>query len=647
MGTREASCSVVTPDRIGTEAPAAGGGASVAAIAGPCSLQRALERAVLDDYTPAGMVVRENGHVVFLFGPTGKYLAPSAGPPSLNATSLVRQSLRTSLRVALHQAARTRRTVTRRGLAVGQEGSTATVDLTVRPFNELGQDAGIYLVILQDMAVAAGADPEEPPAAEAAADQMQYELRATRERLQLTIDELESANQELQSANEDLLSMNEELQSANEELQSSKEETLSVNGELEAVNGELTHKVGELDTARSDLESLFEGTQIATVFLDNNLCIKRFTPTATELFRLRQGDAGRPVTDITRRFTNGDMTAEIREVLRTLQRKELPVAHVEDGRRYLMRITPYRTRQNVIDGVAIAFVDVTELKRTEDALREARQAAEDAYERERRIAVRFQRALLPAEVRVPGYRVAHSYRPALDEAEVGGDFYNVVPMDERRVGLVVGDVGGKGLGAAAIAARAQHSIAALSMAGVHSPGTVLTLARRVVSALEPDTLVTVFFAVLEQDSGRIEWTNAGHEPGLLWHASEQRLETLLPNGPAIFGVPAGDYCTSESVAAPGDLLYICTDGLTEARPMGGQDLFGLGRASELVRRQGTTDPAEVITAMYQAAVAHSRERLHDDIVQVALRRGAGGDHGAVWVEPPGLGNRPALSTKRR
>ncbi len=285
--------------------------------------------------------------------------------------SLVRKSLRTELRGALHQAARTQERVTQCGLAVDPDASDATVNLIVRPFTEAGVDSGFYLVVFQEVMVAAGAPPGAPPASEAAAQQLAHDLRSTREQLQATIDELESANQELQSANEELLSMNEELQSANEELQSSKEETQSVNAELESVNTELTHKVGELDTARSDLESLFEGTQIATVFLDNDLSIKRFTPTATELFRLREGDVGRPVTDITTRFTNGDMMAELRDVLRTLQRKELPVTRVDDGTHYLMRILPYRTRQNVIDGVAIAFVDVTELKRTEDALRES------------------------------------------------------------------------------------------------------------------------------------------------------------------------------------------------------------------------------------------------------------------------------------
>ncbi len=348
--------------------------------AGP---QRNLERAILDEYTPAGLVVRDGGEIVYLFGPTTKYLAPSAGVPSLNALSLVRKDLRPELRRALHEAVRTHEAVSVHCGPDMVHGRAEAINLIVRPFTETGPESGLYLVVFQDVAAVIPKEPGGPAvASEAAIQQLQFELRNTREQLQMTIDELETANQELQSANEELLSMNEELQSANEELQSSKEEMQTVNGELESVNRELTHKVEELDTAKSDLESLFEGTQIATIFLDNDLRIKRFTPAATELFRLRQGDVGRPVTDITARFTNGDMMSEIGEVLRTLQRREVPVSRADDGARYLMRIMPYRTRQNVIDGVVVAFVDITELKRAQEELESANN------ELERRVAER-------------------------------------------------------------------------------------------------------------------------------------------------------------------------------------------------------------------------------------------------------------------
>ena len=177
--------------------------------------------------------------------------------------------------------------------------------------------------------------------------------------------------------------MNEELQSANEELQSSKEEIQTVNAELESVNRELTRKVEELDTAKSDLQSLFEGTQVATIFLDNDLCIKRFTPTATELFRLagwRRGTAGDRHHGALHQRRHGGRDPG--GAAHAAAQGDVRVARVDGATHYLMRILPYRTRQNVIDGVVIAFVDVTELKRAQEALEHAND------ELERRVAER-------------------------------------------------------------------------------------------------------------------------------------------------------------------------------------------------------------------------------------------------------------------
>jgi two-component system, chemotaxis family, CheB/CheR fusion protein len=353
----------------------AGSGRPATSGVGPdAALSRSVERAILEHYAPAGMVVREDGEVEYLFGPTAKYIGPSAGAPSLNALALLRKGLRTELRHALKTAARTRERVTAECRLIDRsEGDDAAgVVFRVRPFFEVDSDRALYLVIIQDLpdypAVPAHAPPRPPD--EESRD-LQLELRDTREQLQATIDELEAANQELRLSNEELLSMNEELQSANEELQSSKEEVQTINAELEAVNREIRQKVKELDTAKSDLETLFEGSQIATIFLDNELNIKRFTPTATELFRLRTGDVGRPVTDITTRFTDGDLSGKILQVLRTLQREEVTVTRADDGSRYLMRVLPYRTRENLIDGAVITFVDVSELKRAQEALEEA------------------------------------------------------------------------------------------------------------------------------------------------------------------------------------------------------------------------------------------------------------------------------------
>jgi two-component system CheB/CheR fusion protein len=338
-------------------------------------LQKSLERLLLDQYLPAGAVVKVQGDIVYLFGLTGKYLEPSAGTPSLNLLSLARKELRLHLRTSLHRAATRKESVSDPGIVLQIDQQRQVIKLTVRPLTELGPDSGLYLVIFQEMALA---EPESVPREEAKGDdtvvqRLHEELRTTRQQLQETIEELETANEELLSGNEELLSVNEELQSSNEELQSSKEEMQSLNAELSA-------KVEELEGTRNDLQNLFESTRIATVFLDKDLCIKRFTPVSTELFRLRESDLGRPITDIAARFIDGDISQSIREVVRTLQHKEVSIERAEGNRRYIMRIMPYRTRNNIIDGATLAFMDVTDLKRAEEAGRASEERFRTAVE---------------------------------------------------------------------------------------------------------------------------------------------------------------------------------------------------------------------------------------------------------------------------
>ena len=195
---------------------------------------------------------------------------------------------------------------------------------------------------------------------------METELRATRTQLQSTIDDLETANEELKSANEEYQSVNEEFQSANEELESSKEELQSINEELNTINGELNAKNEALTEANSDIKNLLDSTQIATLFLYNDLRIKNFTPTMAEVFYVRAGDRGRPITDIVSRLGYADLEQDVKGVLRSLSMVEREVAVGQDGPTFVMRIRPYRTVSDVIDGVVITFVDITERKRQEE-----------------------------------------------------------------------------------------------------------------------------------------------------------------------------------------------------------------------------------------------------------------------------------------
>jgi two-component system CheB/CheR fusion protein len=228
------------------------------------------------------------------------------------------------------------------------------------------------MIAFEEVAPGSSPEHESSPAPRADAEEtiryLENELRCSQERLQATTEELETSNEELRSANE-------EYQSTNEELETSKEELQSFNEELETVNSELNRKVAELDHSNSDLQNLLNSTHIATIFLDRDLHIKNFTPAIESVFRLISSDIGRPITDLAAQFIEPNVVEDIEEVLRTLSPRERELTGVQ-GRHYLMRILPYRTIHQVIDGVVITFVDVTQLKQAEQRAEHARIYAE-------------------------------------------------------------------------------------------------------------------------------------------------------------------------------------------------------------------------------------------------------------------------------
>jgi len=340
---------------------------------GEQGVARAFERVLLENYSPACVLVNERGEILYFSPRTGKYLESPGGAPTLRILELARQGLRLDLRTALHKAMTNRTAVTHENVGFESDGGVHAVDLTVRPMFELGEDAGLYMIVFEErerrgsgMSPAEPADREIPAEAAGVIQRLESELRITKDHLQATLEELESSNEELISSNEELLSINEELQSANEELQTSKEELQSVNEELETINTELKKKIEELDRINSDLVNLFQSTRIATLFVDRDLRIKKFTPAATEVFRLIEGDVGRSIADIAPRFAAGDLTAEIRTVLRTLSVRERQVRMTDEDAWYILRVLPYRTLDNVIDGVVLTFVDITELRRAQE-----------------------------------------------------------------------------------------------------------------------------------------------------------------------------------------------------------------------------------------------------------------------------------------
>ncbi len=333
------------------------------------SLRDLTEQALLQQLPFAGALVNAQGEVLYLHGRTGKYLEPAPGEFDRNILKMAREGLRRALTTTLHKAVGTKEIVHCSGLRVRTNGDYVTVNLAVGPV-AVGSApyAGepLYLVALEEVPDAGGpsdADAGLSEDVDARIAALERELRAKDEYLQSTNEELETANEELRSSNE-------EMQSTNEELETSKEELQSVNEELATVNAELQTRVADLTRVNNDMNNLLAGTGIATIFVDHSLRILRFTPGAGAIINLILSDVGRPVGHIAYNLVGYDRLVEdTRAVLNTLIPVEVEVRTAE-GEWYLLRIQPYRTLDNVIEGAVITFVNITETKRLADRLRD-------------------------------------------------------------------------------------------------------------------------------------------------------------------------------------------------------------------------------------------------------------------------------------
>jgi two-component system CheB/CheR fusion protein len=344
-------------------------------------LRELTEQAMLEQYSAVGILVDARGDIVYLHGRTGQYLEPAPGEAGVNILRMAREGLRRDLTTALHTCVASRAPVRQGGLRVKTNGHFATASLAVLPvLAGTNAVADLFLVVLEEERALATDSPEtpEPEAATIARahpdehiDALSRELRAKEEYLQATNEELETANEELKSSNEEMQSVNEELQSTNEELETSKEELQSVNEELATLNGELQQKVADLSRSNNDMNNLLAGTGIGTIFVDHQLRIQRFTPAVTTLMNVIPTDVGRPLAHVVSNFIDYEHLArDVQAVLDSMVLKEIEV-QTKAGAWYSLRIRPYRTLENVIEGAVVAFVDITEIRQAREARRES------------------------------------------------------------------------------------------------------------------------------------------------------------------------------------------------------------------------------------------------------------------------------------
>lgn len=333
-----------------------------------------LHLALVERYAPPSVIVDENNRIVHLSEGAGRFLQFAGGEPSKSLLKVVLPALRIETRTALFRASQSNENITISGLSVDLDGERRTIDLHVRPAHDSGSGNDYFLVLFEERTTTQ-AKGEIPVRYEEAVPHLERELEETRMQLSATVEQYEASTEELKASNEELQAMNEELRSTTEELETGREELQSVNEELSTVNQELKTSVEDLARSNSDLQNLIASTDIGTIFLNRELRIKRFTPRIQELFNVLASDVGRPLSDLTRKIDYASLPQDAERVLRDLIPVECEVRH-EGGQYFLVRIVPYRTGEDRIDGVVLNFVDITKRKEAEEELRAAARARE-------------------------------------------------------------------------------------------------------------------------------------------------------------------------------------------------------------------------------------------------------------------------------
>jgi two-component system CheB/CheR fusion protein len=340
------------------------------------NIQTLADQLLLQHFSPAGVLVNENGDIIYISGRTGKYLEPAVGKANMNIFAMLREGLRSEFPIAFRKALMKKESVVMHNLKVGSNGSTQIVNVTIQWLDKPELLSGNFLIIFSEVIdqpdLSRFSDTGKKIHVSQKQIALENELQQTREEMQSTLEEMQTSQEELKSTNEELQSTNEELQSTNEELTTSKEEMQSLNEELQTVNAELQSKVEDFSRVNNDMKNLLNSTDIATLFLDKDLNIRRYTNQATKIFKLIKSDIGRPFTDLVSDLTYPEISDDALEVLRTLVfiQKQIPA---KDERWFSIRIMPYRTFDDRIDGLVITFINLSDLKQVELRLNETEQ----------------------------------------------------------------------------------------------------------------------------------------------------------------------------------------------------------------------------------------------------------------------------------
>ena len=335
------------------------------------NIQTLADQILLQRYAPASVLVNENGDILYITGRTGKYLEPVAGKANWNVHAMARDGLRNVLPGAFRKAKKTFEKLVLPKIKITDDGSSVLVDVTIQRIESPEELKGMIMIVFNELPTTSESNILEVKSniqfGKDELKELEAELKQSNIDLQITREEMQTSQEELKSSNEELQSTNEELQSTNEELTTSKEEMQSLNEELQTINAELQSKLIDFEQANNDMKNLLNSTDIATLFLDMDLNIRRFTDPVCKIFKLRASDIGRPFTDLVTELEYPEIKVHAQEVIKNLTPIQTKVS-TKSGSWFYVKIMPYRTLDDRIDGLVITFIDITLSKIAEETL---------------------------------------------------------------------------------------------------------------------------------------------------------------------------------------------------------------------------------------------------------------------------------------